>query len=217
MPVRSTSLELVPAPGRGQYDRRLPRERRLAEQRERLIAATARAFSLNDAPSVGEVVAVAGTGRNTFYEFFDDVPHARKAAEKGALTLVETALRAAEASTRTPVERFRALARAWFDVALASPAELELVLRSPGAAGLSPAGTLLAAALARGVDTLRASGVASPDREPLRTQAAAAAAEVFARSLTRQLRADGEASSGIGPDRARLERVLVDVALRLVR
>jgi AcrR family transcriptional regulator len=181
-----------------------------------LIAATARALARTDSASVGDVVAIAGTGRNTFYEFFDDVPHARKAVEQAALKLVEDALRAAETSTRTPVERFRALARAWFDTAAASPAELELVLRSPGASGLSAAGTLFAAALARAVDTLRASGVVPPEREPLRARAVAASAESFARSFTRPILAEAE-RSGTAADRARLERVLVDVAVRLLR
>ena len=246
---RNLSADLIPAPGRGQYDRRLPRERRLAEQKERLVAATARALVLSDEPSVAQVIAIAGMGRNTFYEYFDDVPHARKAAEQRALRLVEDALRGAEAQTRTPVERFRALARAWFELAATTPAELLLVLRAPlaheraradapsaasvpelgerppalrvtragagaAAAGLSAAGATFAAGLGRALETLRASGVAAP-REPLRIAAVAASAEVFGRALS--LRTVESAGAAPGPVRAELERVLVDVAVRLLR
>jgi AcrR family transcriptional regulator len=216
MSEKTMPAELIPAPGRGQYDRRAPREQRLAEQRERLIAATARALARSEAPSVADVIAIAGMGRNTFYEYFDDVPHARRAAETRALRLVEEALRAGEARTRTPVERFRALASAWFDVARSAPAELRLLLRGARAVGLSPAGEAFVAALVRALETLRASGVAASDREPLRLHAVAATAEVFARSLTDAL-LTVESPSPSGRDRERLERVLVDVAVRLLR
>jgi hypothetical protein len=220
---RFGSSELLPAPGRGQYDRRLPRERRLAEQRQRLIAATARALVMSDAPSVAEVVGIAGTGRNTFYEYFDDVPHAQAAARTYALKLVDQALRGAEEKTRTPVERFRALAGAWLDVATETPCELHLALRAPRGGGLSAAGSMFEGALARALETIRASGVRVPDRETLRATAVAAAAEAFARLLGARALEDasgkpaGAPAEQAPPDRARLERVLVDVAVRLLR
>jgi AcrR family transcriptional regulator len=209
--------ELIPAPGRGQYDRRLPRERRLAEQRERLIVATALALAKSEAPSVAEVIALAGMGRNTFYEYFDDVSHARKAAEARGLRALEDALQRAEARTRTPVERFRAVAGAWLDVAISTPAELRLLLRGSQASGLSVAGEAIATAFTRALETLRASGVGVLDHEPLRLRAVAATAEVFARSLTDALLEPEEKERKALADRARFERVLVDVSVRLLR
>lgn len=221
MSQRGAPLALLPAPGRGQYDRRLPRERRLAEQRERLIAATAQALAKTESPSVAEVVAVAGTGRNTFYEYFDDIAHARQAAEARAARLVSEGLRAAEQRTRTPVERFRALASEWFELATMFPAEQLLALRPPRGGGLSVAGAALEKSLVRALETIRASGVRLPDREPLRVMAVAATAEVFARSLSVQVvsaeTTDARNVSGTRLDRAQLERVLVDVAVRLLR
>ena len=93
------------APGRGQYDRRLPRERRLAEQRERLLAATALVTAHEASPSVSSIVRRAGVGRNTFYEYFDDVRHAVEAAELAVLRRIEQLFREAETQARTPVER----------------------------------------------------------------------------------------------------------------
>src|SRR5262245_26042024 len=104
---------LGPAPGRGLYDRRQPRERRLAGQRERVLAATAMAAIREAAPAVASIVRLAGVGRNTFYEYFDDVPHALEASEIAVGRRLEELLRDAESSARTPVERWRVLAHAW--------------------------------------------------------------------------------------------------------
>jgi AcrR family transcriptional regulator len=204
------------------------------------MAAAARALAMNDAPSVQEVIAIAGMGRNTFYEYFDDVAHARSAAEANALRRLEEALREAEGRTRLSMERFRALSRAWFDVTESAPAEQLLALRSARESGLSPAGVALESSLVRALDTIRASGV-KVEREPLRLRAVAATAEVFARTLalsalsspalTAATRAPthsppaseaNSAAASRAPEappaqRSELERVLVDVAVRLLR
>lgn len=66
---------LAKAPNRGCYDRRTNRGERSSTQRERVLAATAAAFAEGTA-SVNRIVAIAGIGRATFYELFDDAEHA---------------------------------------------------------------------------------------------------------------------------------------------
>jgi AcrR family transcriptional regulator len=214
-----TSERFGPAPGRGQYDRRQSRDQRLAEQKERLVAATARAFAIHAAPSVAHVIEIAGVGRGTFYEYFDDVEHARAAAVSTMQRRVEQALRGAEARSRTPVERFRALASEWLSLAGSDPAETLVALRveANGARTLSPVGVAFEAALTRAVGASAMSGVSRVAIDPLRTLAVAAAAESFARGVAvHSLPTDGGA---VTPpfDRGAAERALVDVAVRLLR
>ncbi len=206
---------LLPAPGRGQYDRRQPREARLLEQRARILAATAAALAADAAANVAAVVKLAGVSRNTFYEYFDDLAHARDVVERRAEQRVEQTLRAAEAQTRTPVERWRALVHAWLGWALGAPAEARLILRDP-ASGLSAAGRLLEAGFARSLATLRASGVGGAEQGALRITAVAAAGEAFARGLAARPPEELHGARA-ERDRERIERVLVDVAVRLLR
>ena len=216
---------LLPAPGRGQYDRRLPRERRISEQRERLLAATALAVAREASPSVASIVRRAGVGRNTFYEYFDDVRHARTAAETAALRRLEQVIAEAERTARTPVERWRALARAWLSFADEEPSAMTLVLAIDGRAAraMSSGATLLEAALERSLETLRSAGVTAPPAGPERVRAVAAVGEAFARTLGfARIRPDredsAEAQFSIEPwDRERLERAFVDVTVRLLR
>src|SRR5688572_25223966 len=163
---------LLPAPGRGQYDRRLPRERRISEQRERLLAATALAVAHEASPSVASIVRRAGVGRNTFYEYFDDVPHARTAAETAVLRRLEQVIADAERTARTPVERWRALARAWLSFAdeEASAMMLVLAIDVRAARAMSSGAALLEAALERSLETLRSAGVAAPPAGPERVR-----------------------------------------------
>src|SRR5262245_29369362 len=103
----------APAPGRGQYDRALSRSQRQAEQRDRLIQAAAHAFATGPL-TIARVVAAAGVGRNTFYEYFDDPEHALALVEVQAVRGLEQRARHELDGARTPVEKLRALARAWF-------------------------------------------------------------------------------------------------------
>lgn len=212
----------TPAPGRGQYDRRQSRDQRLAEQKERLVLATARAFALHAAPNVANVIEIAGVGRGTFYEYFDDVEHARAAVVSSMQRRTEQVLRAAEARSRTPVERFRALAAAWLELADAEPASALVALRIDAGvrSALSPLGGVLEGALTRSLAALTQSGMMRAERDPLRTLAVAAAAEAYARSAASHA-LGGElstGSSGGSPfDRAAVERALVDVEVRLLR
>jgi AcrR family transcriptional regulator len=205
----------TPAPGRGQYDRRQPREARLLEQRARILAAAAAVLAANPSATVGAVVQLAGVSRNTFYEYFDDLDHARGAVEHRAAQRIEQALRAAEQQTRTPVERWRALVHAWLDWALDAPNDARLML-SEAREGVSMAGLALEAALARSLATLRASGVGGAEQDALRVTAVAAAGEAFARRLAarRPAEVDGARTRR---EQTRFERALVDVAVRLLR
>jgi len=215
---------LLPAPGRGQYDRRLPRQQRLAEQRERLIAATALASAQDALPSVASIVELAGVGRNTFYEYFDDVKHALEATETAVLRRIEQALRDAEAMSRTPVERWRSLARAWLGFAETEPAPMLLTLRiearSEGASSRGAA--LLDAAFMRSLETLRSAGVTAVAGAE-RVLAVASVGEAFARGLARaRVSAQGRENNAFRAvdgawERDRLERSLADVAVRLLR
>lgn len=216
---------LLPAPGRGQYDRRLPRERRLSEQRERLLAATALVAAAEALPSVAGIVRRAGVGRNTFYEYFDDVEHALDAARASVCRRVEQALREAEGTARTPVERWRVLARAWLGFADDDPGSLLLVLVISGrdSGVLSSGALVLEAALERSLETLKSAGVTSPLAGAERVRAVAAVGEVFARSVARarivrdEPEAAGAFAAGEVFDRELYERSLVDVAVRLLR
>jgi AcrR family transcriptional regulator len=216
---------LLPAPGRGQYDRRLPRDRRISEQRERLLAATALAVAHEASPSVASIVRRAGVGRNTFYEYFDDVRHARSAAKAAVLRRLEQVIVEAERTARTPVERWRALARAWLTFAGEEPSAMMLALAIDERAhrAVSGGAALLEAAFERSLETLRSAGVTAPPAGPERVRAVAAVGEAFARTLGHtQIPFDSDdseaAPTSVEPwDRERLERAFVDVAVRLLR
>src|SRR6478752_7418800 len=98
--------QLLPAPGRGAYDRSLTRAERHAEHRERLLIAAAGALA-EGAPTVSSIVARAGVGRSTFYEFFDSPEHLFEHLEQRALRSLEAALERGFADARTPLERVR--------------------------------------------------------------------------------------------------------------
>ena len=171
---------LIPAPGRGQYDRAQSRVERQAEQRERLVHAATVAFASGPV-TVARIVAVAGVGRNTFYEYFDDPEHALAVAESRALARLEARVHRELESARTPLETLRALARAWFTELDANSLEFRLALRA-GQAALSPAGRSLSELLARAIDEAhRRAGIVSRP-SALKVTATAAAAEAFGRA-----------------------------------
>jgi len=222
MPSREA---LLPAPGRGQYDRQLPRQQRLAEQRERVLAATALVVAREASPSVASIVRRAGVGRNTFYEYFDDVGSAVDAAVIAVVRRLERTLREAESTSRTPVERWRALARAWLAFAADEPHAmlLVLVIDAHSTQAISSGGGVLESALVRSLETLRNAGVAAPPASAERLLAVSAAGEAFARAVARAnitpdetLAAPTGATTAVS-ERERFERALADVAVRLLR
>jgi len=202
-----------PAPPRGQYDRRQSREARVLEQHSRLVAATAFVVASQAAPTITAVVNLARVSRNTFYEYFDDLEHARLAAVSRAKQGVAQALLRAEASARTPVERRRALARAWFDWIDSAPADASLIMRAATGA-LGEAGAAFEAALSRSVADARSLGLSAVRPDPSLVMAVAATAEAFGRELAGG-RFASEANQRVG--REVLERTLVEVSLRVLR
>jgi len=128
--MKPTALEFVPAPKRGQYDRALSRRERQAAQRERVIAAIAALSATDRELSVANVVELAGIGRNTFYEYFDDLEHALVEVKSRALREFAPRVAAALHVARTPLERIRALARVWTENLLENPAQAKLALRA---------------------------------------------------------------------------------------
>jgi AcrR family transcriptional regulator len=173
----------VPAPGRGQYDRALSRAQRQTEQRDRLVQATAHAFATGPL-TISRIVSAAGVGRNTFYEYFDDPEHALQLVEARALRALEhRALHELEAA-RTPLEKLRALARAWFTELEAEPLAFRVALREAEPARgvtLSAAGRLLSNILVRVIEQSRSAGMKTRP-SALKIVAAVAAAEAFSRA-----------------------------------
>ena len=143
------------APGRGAYDRSLSRSERDAQHRERLLLAAAEVLAQGPA-TVARIVERAGVGRSTFYEFFDSPEHVLEHLEQRGLRALEAALASAFSEARTPLERVRALTRAWLGELEARPAEARVVLtRRIGGELLSPAAKLLHQALERCVQAAR--------------------------------------------------------------
>lgn len=208
---------LLPAPGRGHYDRALPRQRRQATQRARLLSATALVLASEPAPNVAAVIRVAGVGRNTFYEYFDHFEHARDALFVEIERWLVDALRAAEQSVRTPVEAFRSLAAAWFTLATEQPAQWLAVsgIAPSDSRAISLAGIVFAAALERAVSEFARRGVIARPPDRVRAMLVAAAAEALARPLARDaLSARSNEPAANALERART--LLVDTAVRLL-
>jgi AcrR family transcriptional regulator len=172
----------LPAPGRGAYDRSLTRAQRDAQHRERLLRATAE-IMLEGNLTVARIVERAGVGRSTFYEFFDTPEHVLAHLEQRVLSVVEQALGAAFASSHTPLERLRAIVRAWLLSLDARPLDARVVLARRGERELlSAAGKALHAALERTAAAARSERVAVlAASDELTLLAAAASAEVVAR------------------------------------
>ena len=197
--------ELAPAPKRGRYDRSLTRHERQAEQRERLLAATAAVAFAGDELNVANVVARAGVGRNTFYEYFDDFAHALHALSARARSELSALVTRELSAARTPLERVRAIARAWVEHARADPERAALMLKQQLLARVGSASALgdrLAGVLEAETD----SHAALPGLADARKIAAVVA--VF-ETLTR---------AELGrPHDANLAGTLADLALRLLR
>lgn len=198
--------ELLPAPGRGAYDRSLSRAERVAQHRERLLLAAAEVLGDGEL-SVSRVVERAGVGRSTFYEFFDSPRHLREHLEQRFLRALETALEAALVEARTPLERMRALARRWLGELETRPVEARVALAPrAGAELLSSAGQLLHRALRKSAEAAREGGLGwmSAADEPSLLAATAAVEMVSRRHLA-------------GPALPDVQRTLADVIMKLLR
>jgi AcrR family transcriptional regulator len=171
---------VFPAPGRGAYDRSLSRAERDAEHRERLLRATAEV--MNEGPlTVARIVQRAGVGRSTFYEFFDSPEHLLEQLEQRLLRHLDTALEAAIAEARTPLERLRAVARAWLSALEERSLESKVVMGRPGRTLLSAPGELLYRTLQRVVEGARLDMGWFKTTDDVGVLAAAAAGEAISR------------------------------------
>ncbi|HKO53885.1 MAG TPA: TetR/AcrR family transcriptional regulator [Polyangiaceae bacterium] len=206
--MKSPEVELVPAPKRGQYDRGLSRRERQSAQRERVLAAIGALGATDRELSVASVVELAGIGRNTFYEYFDDLEHALLTIKGRALRDLTARVEAAMQVARTPLERIRALARVWAENLLENPVQAKLALRSQAelieATQLSVLGQYLAAVLNAERDARSAlPGLA----DPLRVAVVAALFDAVSRAHLNVRAMTHE----------ELPRVLADWSLRLLR
>jgi AcrR family transcriptional regulator len=200
--------QVEPAPKRGQYDRALSRRERQAVQRERVITALAALSATERELSIANVVELAGIGRNTFYEYFDDVEHALTVITTRALRDLVTRLESSVLAARTPLERIRALARAWAENLFVDPPLVRLALRAQlevaDAAQLSVLGRHLASVLSAQHEARSALPGLADD---LKVSAVAA---VF----------DAVSRAHFGPrpmSVEELQSVLADLSLRLLR
>lgn len=206
--MKAPGLELEPAPKRGQYDRALSRRERQDAQRERVIAAIAALSEAGRELTIANVVELAGIGRNTFYEYFDDVEHALTAIKSRALREFVVRLEGALVQARTPLERIRALARAWAENLLENPAMVRLALRAQPELVESTQLSALGQHLVSVLSAEREARSALPGlAEPLRVLVVAAAFDAVSRAYPNPRPMLVE----------ELQRVLADLSLRLLR
>jgi AcrR family transcriptional regulator len=154
------------------------------------------------------VIALAGVGRNTFYEHFSDAEDALRAVQREAARALARALDDAFVTARTPVERLRALSLAWLTTVAGEPAARALLHaadgpRSPRAELRHHVERLLASVVAEA----RAAGRASLAPDRVRIAAVGGAFEQVAREVV-----DDPAAP-----RAEVAEVLVDLVLRSFR
>lgn len=167
--------EAEPAPARGCYDRALSRQARQAEQRERLVYWIAQKHQeCGTRLTVQDVVAAAGVGRNTFYEYFDGLEHGLAYAAQTCAKLGRERIMSELESARTPIAKLRKLARAWLEFAESEPAALLLLARRPANASGSDA-TALFQSLLQQVLNAGSQALALPSDRVLEACAASAA------------------------------------------
>jgi AcrR family transcriptional regulator len=201
-------LELSPAPKRGQYDRALSRRERQAAQRERVVAAITALIGSERALNVANVVGLAGIGRNTFYEYFDDIEHALISIKTRALHDFSARVELALQSARTPLERVRALARAWTEHLFDAPTLAQVALRAQSEATEPTQVSALAQYVVKVLGAEVEARSALPGlNEPLRVLVVAALFDAVSRSHFAVRSSSAE----------ELQRVLSDLSLRLLR
>ncbi|MEI9952156.1 MAG: TetR/AcrR family transcriptional regulator [Pseudomonadota bacterium] len=186
----------------------MSRRERQAAQRERVIAAIAALSATDRELSVANVVELAGIGRNTFYEYFDDLEHALLAIKSRALRDFTPQVEAALQAARTPLERIRALARVWTENLLENPTQVKLALRAQAelieATQLSVLGQHISGVLSAELEARSAlPGLA----EPLRVAVVAALFDAVSRAHLNVRAMTSE----------ELQRVLADWSLRVLR
>jgi AcrR family transcriptional regulator len=154
------------------------------------------------------VVLEAGIGRNTFYDHFEDVDAAVAAAGEDAVHASYDALVVAEAGARTPVERVRAIARAWVAFAGDHPDLAGALVRRATTTPLRPfGGRNLEAILAEALTEAKAAGAIGREPDPIRIRCIAAAFLAAASLIAR--------AEAVSPEE--MAEMLSDLALRTFR
>jgi AcrR family transcriptional regulator len=196
--------------GRGHWDRMLSCDDRRVAQRLRILAATARANAEHGrALTLSDIVLEAGVGRNTFYEHFEDVDAAIRAAVAESIEGTARAIEQAVADARTPIERLRSMARAWVASALERPGLVDAIRQDPTRqSGRTSGRTGLERALGDVLADAKAAGVIGQGPEPVRLFCVVGAFEAAAVLI-------GETTPPI--HRERMEDLLVDLTLRAFR
>ncbi|MES1173988.1 MAG: TetR/AcrR family transcriptional regulator [Myxococcales bacterium] len=186
----------------------MSRPQRQAAQHERVVAAITALIGSERGLNVANVVELAGIGRNTFYEYFDDIEHALVSITARALRDFSARAEVALQSARTPLERLRALARAWTEHLFALPAIAQVALRAQPEAAEPTQVSLLAQHVMKVLgDEVEARGALPGLNEPLRVLVVAASFDAVSRShfAVRPLSAE------------EMQRVLSDLSQRLLR
>jgi hypothetical protein len=128
MPI--AGAEALPfAPGRGRYDRARTQQARHVEQFERLLQAMATVLASDRELSVSNIVSQGGVGRNTFYEYFDDLEHALRGIDRLALGVVGRAIGRSLMSATTPLDQLDAVSEGWTVAIEARPRLARIALR----------------------------------------------------------------------------------------
>jgi len=206
--MKPSELDLLPAPKRGQYDRALSRRERQDAQRERVMLALVALSESERELSIANVVELAGIGRNTFYEYFDDVEHALVGVRARVLRELTLRVESELPRARTPLERVRALARAWTDHLFASSSLVKLALHAQAPSKEPLQLSALAQYVAQVLNAELTARSALPGlADPVRVSLVASLFDALSRAHF--------ALRPLEPDE--LQRSLADLALRLLR
>jgi AcrR family transcriptional regulator len=200
--------EVESAPKRGQYDRALSRRDRQDAQRERIFLALGSLSASQRELSIANVVELAGIGRNTFYEYFDGIEQALNAIASKSLRELVTRAESDLLAARTPLERIRALARAWTETLLANAPLVALVLRPQSEKMSAARHSMLAAYMAELLSKDLTARSALPGLgDALKVGAVAAIFDALSRARAPRDQATGN----------ELQKLLIDLSLRLLR
>ena len=204
-----SALPLPPEP-RGRYDRsKTTAERRAAHITRLVVAAAAELRARGRAGlTVSDVVRRAGVGRNTFYASFRDLDHLLLHMEETALSLIWRRASDALAEAYTPIEKLRALSRAWLSALHEQPDLGWAALSAPARekTATSRAGDPIARLLTAALDHGRRDGVLSVAADELRVLSAIAMFEAL-----------GKYYIATAADPEQIEPTLVDQVLRSFR
>ena len=206
--MKPADVAQVPAPKRGHYDRTLTRRERQTAQRHRVMSAIAAVSSSERELNVANVVALAGIGRNTFYEYFDDIEHALLEIKRRASSEFAAHVDSELHRARTPLERIRGLAKAWTECIFNDGPVAKLALRAEPEVIDATQLSVLARQLVQFLSAESGARDALPGLvDPLRVLAVAALFDVVSRAhqSTRPMTRD------------ELQRALADLSLRLLR